>query len=268
MADNRKFTQLQSLLKGLQQGATFGFGDEIAGATQTLADTLTGTSDVNKRLIEQGFKGDIGPTSATDVYKQGRNEARQDYSRAQSDNPKSYMGGEVLGTGLTAALPGPTVLKAKDALTGAVTGAGYGGLTGLGNSNREDLAGIAKDTATGALIGGTVGAIVPAAKDVVKDTIQKRGNLGGSGFFDRLKTQMKQQENAKLSENTKKFIESYKDKQMQNETTGADRLLHPKDAEYQKFLDVSDDEALKKEIAKLSGSSDEITQIVKKKNGK
>lgn len=124
-AERNKPGYTESGLRGLAQGASFGFADELTGL---LESALTDKS-----------------------YEQARDESRANYKAAEEANPKTYLGGQIggaVGTALVPGLQGAGVAKL----------AAMGAAQGLGSSEADllegDLAGAAKDTA----IGGTLGA--------------------------------------------------------------------------------------------------------------
>lgn len=134
---------IESGIRGLAQGASLGFADEITGGFEALGDVALG----DKTLSDFG-----------DVYAQRRDESRALYDEAKAANPKTYMGAEIGGGIATAFVPGLGALNAaKGAQIGTVMGKGalQGALTGLGGSSADDVKEMAADTA----MGGTLGAI-------------------------------------------------------------------------------------------------------------
>lgn len=126
-------TKLESGARGLAQGASLGFADEITGA------------------LESAF------TDKT--YQQARDESRKNYALAQAANPATYGVSEIAGTVGTSLIPG---IGAGGTLTKAVlAGAGAGGLSGLGTSTADlskgEFGQAASDTLEGAAIGATLG---------------------------------------------------------------------------------------------------------------
>lgn len=136
---------LESGLRGLAQGASLGFADEITGAGEHL---LTGKP-----------------------YDQARDESRANYAAAHDANPTTYTAGQVgggLATGLVGGAPA-TLGRA------AIMGAGVGGLAGVGGSEAHDALGVTKDGLTGAAIGGIGGAALSklsALGNGVKNTLE------------------------------------------------------------------------------------------------
>lgn len=125
------YTKMESAGKGALQGATLGFGDEIGGLIQsgldagqalghTVVPSIVGPSptQVSQSLKDQGFKGDIGPTSERQMYRKAQGENQKENEEAEVANPKSYLGGELAGgiggASLTAGV-GPELMAARGA---------------------------------------------------------------------------------------------------------------------------------------------------------
>jgi hypothetical protein len=134
-------SKTESAARGVAQGGTLGFADEIAGATEALWEKA---------------KGD--PRAFGEMYKQFRDESRSNFDAAKKENPVSYGAGEVGGGIATAFVPGLAIAKgarlanvaAKSAMLGAGAGAGY--------STGENAKEVLKDAATGSVVGGVLGA--------------------------------------------------------------------------------------------------------------
>lgn len=132
-------SKTESGLRGLAQGASMGFADELAGGAEALWEAA---------------KGD--PRTFGELYKTFRDESRANYKKAEEANPKTFMAGQVGGAVGTALIPGMGGANiAKLAAQGAAQG--------LGSSEADltegDIGGAIKDTA----IGGTVGAATGVA---------------------------------------------------------------------------------------------------------
>lgn len=128
--------------EGVAQGATFGFGDEIAGAGAAGLAALAGE--------------DAGA-----AYEGTRDARREDFRRARLGSPSMTALGEAAGAAPAAigiAMPA-TGAGALGAIgTGMAEGLGFGALNGLGSSEAEDLDGMLSDTVEGGLYGGALGA--------------------------------------------------------------------------------------------------------------
>lgn len=161
------FNKMKAALKGLQVGGTLGGSDELAGATQGLMSLINPEQlDVNKKLKDQGFTGDIGPTTTEEMYTQGRNEERSDIDTSKKAFPKEFYTGQLGGTALGALMPGPTVLNASKPLTAAASGAGWGALGGTLSSDQEGI-GRLQDVAIGSSVGALGGATFSKLKSKI-----------------------------------------------------------------------------------------------------
>lgn len=151
-------SQLESGARGLAQGASFGYADEITGGLEALYDVAT----TDKELSDLG-----------DVYEQRRDESRANYAQAEEDNPLTYGAGQIGGAVGTAFVPG---------LGGASLGklAVQGAAHASGASEADNMADLAKDTAIGAGTGLALGgagklvskgasAIGRAGKEIIED---------------------------------------------------------------------------------------------------
>lgn len=163
-------SQPEALLEGTKQGVTFGFADELGGITQEFLDMLKGEDSptaMNRRLAEQGFTGDIGPTSRDELYEEGVAEGRTRLAAAEEQHPVTTMAGDIAGGFLVPGGLGKTVGKtipqaikqASKVKRGAAAGAGVGAVEAAGRTE-EDLttAAGAADVAMGAAGGGLLGA--------------------------------------------------------------------------------------------------------------
>lgn len=157
LAKKPEVSKAQSAIRGATQGATLGFADELGGLVQRGLDYFGGVTDVNKKLAEQGFTGDIGPTSGKELYKEARDENRALDRAAQAANPMTYGASNVAGSLLTSFLPGSQLAKGTSALKAAGVGAGYGALQGAGNTEEIASMQALEDIASGAAIGGATG---------------------------------------------------------------------------------------------------------------
>lgn len=146
---------LNAFQAGAHQGMTLGFGDEINAGLQTvpraIGDALSGRGVDVGRAYEEGLKD-------TQAYLDERT----------SKAPNAAMLGELTGgvvTGGTLAKGGLTLMKPEMSVPSAVVrggaeGAAYGGVSGLGNSDAENLGERVGDALEGAYWGaGTGGAL-------------------------------------------------------------------------------------------------------------
>lgn len=136
---------LEAGLRGVKQGLTFGFGDEITGA------------------LESAF--------SSKTYRQARDEARAADKAAHDAHQVGYGIGEVLG-GIAVPIPGTGALSAVKGAglatrfaVNAAKGAGAGILSGAGNSEKGDIAGVVQDAASSGLAGAALGGILGTAAE-------------------------------------------------------------------------------------------------------
>lgn len=162
-------------LRGVAQGATFGYSDELAGVGGAIADRVARSqvepigspnpeTDAKMRALEERET-----PSFMDAYRSSRDDERARNQKAQELDPTGYLGGEIGGGVLSPVsklFPGP--LKPKDpkkVLTtleklNSVKGlAAMGATQGLGLSESEltkdsDLMGASIDTGLGVLGSG------------------------------------------------------------------------------------------------------------------
>lgn len=132
---------LAALASGVTQGATFGFGDEIAAGLASMAPSLT--------------------------YDKALQTARGMSENAAFARPKTEMAGQILGgaaasLGTTGAVLGAGRSLAGKAGLGALSGAIEGGAYGFG-TGEGGLANRAENAARSAALGGAVGAVAPVA---------------------------------------------------------------------------------------------------------
>lgn len=171
-----------ALGRGTAQGATFGFSDELLGAysasgipellenlkgedRSAAVRILAGALEKPAKLaapaigaVRLGYEALTGKGEAMPRYEEIRDKEREANKAAQEQHPGTYLTGQVAGS-LAVPLPGVAVARGATlggrVLGGAVTGAGIGGLTGVGEG--EGLADSAVRGATGAAIGSVIG---------------------------------------------------------------------------------------------------------------
>jgi hypothetical protein len=144
---------VESIGRGLLQGATLNFSDEITGAIESLFSSKT--------------------------YEQARDESRANNSQARQAHPFLYGGGELAAGIGTAFVPGLNVAKGASLGKSIAGMAAQGAASGLGSSDaslvgaNRDIAGAAKDTAKGAVIGGVIGGVAHGIGRLVKGAPDK-----------------------------------------------------------------------------------------------
>ena len=201
----------EALFSGAKQGATFGFGDELAGAMGGLSEFLsrsTGGMDIPAEDIRSQLSPEaqaraekvgieIEPIEAEqksleDVYKEYRDLSREQTKAAEEQRPISTTVGGVLGG---FAVPGGMVASGTRGLKGieaarqaAKTGMAAGALAGAGTSEEELLEAaerpevlgeFAEDIAGSTALGGLLGYAIPGITSKAKQLSEGVRKLGG-----------------------------------------------------------------------------------------
>lgn len=175
------YTKLESAARGALQGA-MPFADELAGAYESPKGALKALSGLLGR--------DVSKDPDVVKYVEARNSERQKNAEARTQNPKSYVGGEVAGGLGTLAIPAGALAKAGKlkALLAPETIAEsglLGGLYGLGGSEapleQGDVKGVAKDTGIGTAIGAVLPEAVNAAGAVANKGVQAAKSIPFAG---------------------------------------------------------------------------------------
>lgn len=166
----------EAALAGAKSGATFGFADELAGATQSGLDKFQSLlnqygmmkkspTQVSEELAAQGFTGDIGPTSRGEMYRDVRDQAREQEKMAMEQQPGAFFAGSLAGG---AAVPMGSIGQltkgatlGQKVLTGAKVGLGAGMLAGAGTSEAETIPELAGDIGVGGGVGLVAGGVLP-----------------------------------------------------------------------------------------------------------
>lgn len=129
--DKPKTGRLASLGRGLYQGATLGFGDEISGG--------------------------IAALFTDETYAQARDRIRAADATAKEDHKALYIGGEVAGGVASAFVPGLGAARGVSAAGVGLRAAATGAIQGFGSSDATDAQGLLVDSAKSAVIGGVLG---------------------------------------------------------------------------------------------------------------
>ncbi len=154
----------EALARGIENGATFGFGPAING----LLSTMLGPKNDKLGILDQ--------------YRQNRDASREAMNAASAQHPWAYGTGSFAGAAIPAILSGGASVPESGALGAIKAGAGYGALSGLGNSEADltkgDIGGALHDTARSAALGA---AISPLLQPVAKAAGELPGLLGDIG---------------------------------------------------------------------------------------
>ncbi len=141
------------MLDGAMQGATFGFGDEIAGARGALMGQVP---QPDGTISGPDYSGSMG-----DRYRANRDAVRDMNAQSQQASPMAYGGGSLVGSVAPALAAAPYATGGSLLGTmgrGMGIGTVEGGLQGAGHADGRDLAG---ETLRGAGIGAGLGAAAP-----------------------------------------------------------------------------------------------------------
>lgn len=181
-APARDVSMAESAGRGVAQGSTFGFADELGAAVTRAGAETPGFSKFMQTLT--GL-----PSGVTDVladknisYTQRRDLLRNADAEAQAANPKTFLANELIGSAIVP-VPGGAAVKGSTTLAKAAslakTGAKVGALTGLGSSNADLTRGefdkAIDDTVKGAAIGAVAAPVAAAALKVAGKVAGKAG---------------------------------------------------------------------------------------------
>jgi len=158
----------ESIIRGLQQGATLGFADEAAAGVYATKELLNRLLIVPKTPQEK--------RTWQEDYTTYRDSMRARDNTARTDNPLSYLGGNLAASVVPAAATTKLISKVMPTTSigrqAVATNATLGGLSGLGSSEASTPKGLAIDTATGTGVGtvlGGAGQVAGKAWNKIKD---------------------------------------------------------------------------------------------------
>lgn len=175
----------QSFFRGVGEGATLGWQDEIEGA-------INGGLEYGVRKIRSVATGETVP-ALSDIYVQARDRSRAKTTGARDANPNTFTTGEVAGAVATSAVPVAGVARAAQAVgtvgkvaRAAAVGAGYGGVAGAGKSEGETVGQVASDAAEGATTGALTGGLIQGAGSAIAKTLQSLPAAARGKFIEDL----------------------------------------------------------------------------------
>lgn len=181
-----KTSALEAGFGGAVQGASFGFGEELAGVGEALLNPpLTGIAEIN---LPDDLKTKDTRT-LKERYQEGRDSARARNKLLSEEHPVAYIGGQVAGA-IPGSLLGAAGAKGASLLARAgVEGAAFGLGTSEADLTEGELKESLKDTAIGAAIGvGTAGIgmgiskVASKTKSGVKKGFEKFFGEGGKSL--------------------------------------------------------------------------------------
>lgn len=147
--------------RGISQGVTFGFADELRGLTEA-----GGTGPNEPASLGGVLKGAYGMLTgdpeAQRAYERATIARREELAQARQQQPVAAYGGEIAGgIAVPVGAMGQAATRGQAALQGARAGAVGGALYGAGQG--EDLQGRVTGAATGAAVGGALGGAIGGA---------------------------------------------------------------------------------------------------------
>lgn len=164
--NNQDITVAESTARGLEQGLTLGFADEIKGALGAV-----GQQAYNFLADQEAYR----QNSLEELYKDIRDRDRKRNAAARKQNPKAFVGAEIGGSVLAplglvakgikaAAGAGKAATAAQKAGTAVKESIKVGGTTGLvagaGYTEAETVPEMLEDVAKSGLIGAGAGAVI------------------------------------------------------------------------------------------------------------
>lgn len=239
MENKKRFSQLESGLKGALQGATLGFEDELAGAIGT------GLDKSQELLNKLGIAGkspsqvdkEVGLDS--DMYSEFRDAARKENEQAQEQNPMSYGAGQMAGASLPMMATGALASGANVAKLGALENLAQG----VGSSATNSLQDLGTDALQGLAMGG-ISKIAPKSmmKAAGKTTAHELEKAVDKGFG--------------------KLVVSGGNKQVFNRTYSPEKQKEMKKDFVQKLVETRARAAANPELKELS--QQEVDQLLNK----
>jgi hypothetical protein len=210
--------------RGLGQGASFGFGDEIqglrraagrsglpglvalgaagmlpdpetiremaerAGGQTTGQQIVTGIRGLRRDPSLSGLVRGDAPESFGSDYRRGRDEDREANRAARDAHPRWSLAGEI-GGGLVnplswLAAPVKGATLLPRVVQGMKAAGALGAASGAGASEAGTLSGLAGDTALGAAAGGVVGGALPAAGEGLRRGAARLASAAGDKMVE------------------------------------------------------------------------------------
>lgn len=150
---------VMSGIRGVTQGASAGFSDELAGLIEGGGRAL-GVEGAGGPIKDISLADD-GPSldwnTIRDAYTRARDKERGALKKDAQDNPATAMASNLAGSVVS------PLNKVVGGMSAARQGLALGGAMGLGSSEADNVADMTKDALTGSAFGGVVGAGLDAA---------------------------------------------------------------------------------------------------------
>lgn len=184
---------LESAIRGVGQGGTFGFGDELNAGIVASRKALT------RKLVEKivGNLPEEAQSTFAHDYQAERDKERARNQKSREDNPLVHTGAEIatglaMGAAGASALPNigaQTLRQAAPRLAGI--GALEGGAYGAGMSEGETAGEVLKDTAVSAGWGAFAGVGIPMATQGIGRAYQRLVKTQGQKAADMVISDLK-----------------------------------------------------------------------------
>jgi hypothetical protein len=173
-----KTSKLESGVRGLGQGASLGLWDELAGLGEGVGQSVGIKGLGSNDWSDIGFTKPLALDENRDfgqAYTEGRDKWRGEDKIAQAENPKSFTTGEVAGGLASTFIPGLNVAKGASVANIAGKSALQSGISAFGNSEADNAADLAMDTAkgagTGLVVGGTTAGLVNKISPAIENKV-------------------------------------------------------------------------------------------------
>jgi len=184
-----RYSKLGSAAMGAADVTSMGLGDEAAAGLGTLIDKLPGGRGA--------------------TYQQNLDEIRGNQAEAKSENPKSYMAGQLAGGVAQGAAMGPGILAnspsvlgraAGGMITGGTLGSIYGAGSGTDAKSRVENA--LKSGAIGAAVGGAIPVALSGASALYSKAADWLAGRGAANAADTSPEVMRMLQNAMEADGT------------------------------------------------------------------
>lgn len=164
-----------AMVRGAEQGLTFGLGPAIEGAAEASGmrdfhlDTVPYANLIPPVVGAAKLALGVGGAETRAAYERGRSQSQADLEASREQHPWATTGGELAGSALIPIPGGMAGSLAARTARGAVTGALNAGAYGAGSaiSEGKDVPDVvraaARSAAVGAPLGGTLGAVLGRA---------------------------------------------------------------------------------------------------------
>lgn len=153
-----KISEVESFGRGVAQGSSLGFADEISGGVEALWAKAKGN-----------------PEEFGKLYKKYRDESRENFKTASKVNPGSFTSGEFAGGVGTAFVPGLGIAKGAKIADVAIKSGQIGAAMGIGYSEGETVDDVLRDGGESAVLGMATGAALNKAAPFVAKGAKRAG---------------------------------------------------------------------------------------------